>query len=262
LGNEKSEIIIDYQYKGYNPVQFGSETCTPGHYFGPHVRTHWLLHYIVYGCGKFERAGVTYDVHPGEMFVIRPYEETYYEADKNNPWRYIWIGFTTQEDDIAFLENPVIYCPEAGAIFEDMLRCGKMNNGRSAFLSAKIWELFSLLLNGGTFSAGYVEKALHCMNSEYMHNITVSKIADRLNINRSHLSELFKQQMGVSPQKYLINLRLEKAAELLTTYGESPSTVGISVGYPDLYHFSKMFKKHFGMSPRKYQQTHGREQEK
>jgi ABC-2 type transport system ATP-binding protein len=46
---------------------------------------------------------------------------------------------------------------------------------------------------------------------------------------------------------------LEKAAELLTVYGQSPSTAGISVGYPDLYHFSKIFKKHFGVSPREYQ---------
>ena len=47
--------------------------------------------------------------------------------------------------------------------------------------------------------------------------------------------------------------KAEKAAELLTVYGQSPSTAGISVGYPDLYHFSKIFKKHFGVSPREYQ---------
>lgn len=49
-----------------------------------------------------------------------------------------------------------------------------------------------------------------------------------------------------------MNLRMEKAAELMTVYGEKPSTAGASVGYPDIYHFSKMFKKHFGVSPREY----------
>ena len=87
----------------------------------------------------------------------------------------------------------------------------------------------------------------------YINGITIQQVADRLNINRSYLSDLFKKRMGISPQKYLIQLRLEKAAELLTVYGQSPSTAGISVGYPDLYHFSKIFKKHFGVSPREYQ---------
>ena len=154
------------------------------------------------------------------------------------------------------LKKPVVHCPGAGKIFEEMLQCGKLENGRTAFLCAKLWELFSILMEGGEPTVDYVQKALHCMNSEYVRGITVQQVAERLNINRSYLSEVFRERMGVSPQKYLIQLRLEKAAELLTVYGESPSTAGISVGYPDLYHFSKIFKQHFGVSPRKYQQMY------
>ncbi len=253
----KSEIVIDKHYKGYNPVQFGSENCEPGHFFGPSVRTHWLLHYVVQGFGTFVRDGITWAVKPGDIFVIPPYEETYYEADKKNPWRYIWIGFTADED-VSLLKEAIVHCPGAGGIFEEMLRCGKLENGRSAFLCGKLWELFSILMEGGEPSADYITKALNYMNSEYVHGITVQQVAERLNMNRSYFSELFKEQMGVSPQKYLINLRLERAAELLTVYGESPTTAGISVGYPDLYHFSKIFKQHFGLSPRKYQQLHNK----
>ena len=252
------EIVIDQHYKGYNPVQFGSESCSPGHFFGPSVRTHWLLHYVVYGFGTFVRDGVSRAVKPGDIFVIPPYEETYYEADVKNPWRYIWIGFTAEEDVPPLLKNAIIHCPEAGSLFEDMLRCGKLENGRSAFLCAKIWELFSILLEEGGTSADYVEKALSYMNAEYINDITVQQIAESLGLNRSYFSELFSRQMGVSPQKYLINLRLERAAELLTVYGESPATAGLSVGYPDIYHFSKIFKKHFGLSPRNYQQMYRR----
>lgn len=258
MRRDRPEIVIDQHYKGYNPVQFGSESCDPGHSFGPSVRRHWLLHYVVYGFGIFEREGVRYSVKPGDIFVIPPYEETYYEADEKNPWRYIWIGFTTQEAVPAALENAVVHCPEAGIVFEDMLRCGKMENGRSAFLCAKIWELFSILLEEGGPCAGYVEKAISYMNAEYINDITVRQIAERLGLNRSYFSGLFSRQMGVSPQKYLIHLRLERAAELLTVYGESPATAGFSVGYPDIYHFSKVFKQHFGVSPRRYQQLYGR----
>jgi len=256
MSRTKSEIVIDHGYKGFNPIQFGSETCEPGHSFGPSVRTHWLLHYVVYGFGYFERDGVRWEVKPGDMFVIPPYEETYYEADLVRPWRYIWIGFSADEIFGPIADQAVIHCPGAGNIFEDMLRCNKLENGRTAYLTAKIWELFSALLEQGEPAADYVQKALSFMNAEYINGITVQQISDILNLDRSYFTTIFKAQMGIAPQKYLINLRLERAAKLLTEYGESPSTAGISVGYPDLYHFSKMFKLHFGVSPRQYRQRY------
>lgn len=53
----KDEIIINQNYSGLNPVQFGSEKCRSGWAYGPYVRTFWLLHYIVSGFGTFERDG-------------------------------------------------------------------------------------------------------------------------------------------------------------------------------------------------------------
>lgn len=206
----KSEIVIDQHYKDFSPMQFGSETCDPGHFFGPSVRTHWLLHYIVYGFGRFERDSISYPVKPGDIFVIPPYEKTYYEADQKKPWRYIWIGFTTDQSVPEQLLKPIIHCPSAGKIFEEMLQCEKMGNGRTAFLCAKLWEFFSILLDNAKSDTDYVQKAISCINAEYINGITIRQVADRLNINRSYLSDLFKKRMGISPQKYLIQLRLEK----------------------------------------------------
>ena len=131
-----SEMIINTHYDGLNPVQLGYEKCSPHHSYGPAVRTHWLLHYVVYGFGKFERDGVTWSVNPGDIFVIPPYEETYYEADRQKPWRYILIGFHAKESLTSVFDQPVIRCHGVGNIFEDMLRCDKMENGRSALLSS------------------------------------------------------------------------------------------------------------------------------
>lgn len=248
---EHFEIVIDKQYDGLNPVQFGWATCPPNHSWGPAVRTHWLLHYVVSGFGKFIRKGKTYDVGPGQIFVIPPYLEAYYEADAKHPWHYIWIGFTMTAPLEAF-SKPVISCPDAGAIFDEMQSCCNMENGRSAYLSACIWKLASLLLEHSKSKPDYVEKALHCIRSEYASGITVQSIADRLGLNRSYFYTIFTERVGVSPSEYLMNVRLNKAAELMTVYGEKPSKAANSVGYDDLYHFSKIFKKHFGVSPREY----------
>jgi AraC-like DNA-binding protein len=247
-----NEIIIDQQYAGLNPMQFGYEDCVPGHFYGPAVRTHWLLHYVVAGKGRFEREGKSYPLSAGDLFIIPPYLETYYQADERDPWRYIWIGFTTESPLPAPLSEPVLRLPGAAAVFEEMKGCSRLEKGRSAFLAARLWELFSLLLEQGEGEIDYVEKALNLIHSEYMNPLSVQEIAHRLGLDRCYFSTLFKDRIGLPPLQYLIRFRMEKAAELMVDYGESASTAGASVGYPDLYHFSKAFKAHFGVSPRAY----------
>ncbi len=61
---------------------------------------------------------------------------------------------------------------------------------------------------------------------------------------------IFKSETGNAPIRYLINIRLEKAKELLEGgYEGSIQEVAAQVGYDDAYHFSKLFKKRYGISP-------------
>ena len=65
-----------------------------------------------------------------------------------------------------------------------------------------------------------------------------------------YISKIFKSETGDTPIRHLINIRLEKAKELLENgYKGSIQEVAASVGYDDAYHFSKLFKKHYGVSP-------------
>ncbi len=244
-------IITNEGYKGLNPMLFGYENCEKSHYFGPAVRTHWLIHFVVSGFGFYKIADRQYNVGPGEMFVIPPYEETFYKADGEKPWSYIWIGFTSDEKLPVQLSD-TIRCPQALGIFNSMKKCSEISSGRSAFLTARLWDLFSLLLSDEKSDEDYIEKALDCIHSEYMTPITVEQIARRLNLDRSYFSVLFKKKTGVSPKQYLLNYRMSIAASLITENCKSVSVAACSVGYTDIYNFSKMFKRCYGMSPSEY----------
>lgn len=250
------EMIVDQQYPGLNPVQFGYEVNDPSHGFGPTVREYWLLHYVVSGFGVYELNGKTYHIGPGEIFFIPPFVRTYYKADDKKPWYYIWIGFTTDYELPSQFEQPVINFPEAGDLFEEMKNCQYMENGKNAFLSGCLWKLMGMFLDQTKPKYDFIDKAISFIHAEYSNPITIQEIAKHLNLDRRYFSGAFSKRVGSSPQQYLVNLRLTKAAELMIKHGEKPSTAAASVGYTDLYQFSKMFKQHFGMSPREYVKHH------
>ncbi len=247
-------IVKDEKYKDLNPVQFGYEACEKSHFFGPAVRTHWLIHFVASGCGIYKIGQRSYNVKSGEMFVIPPFVETYYEADKENPWSYIWIGFTG-DGKLPVPLSDVILCPEAITIFNAMKKSEDYTLGRSAYLSARLWDLFSLLSEENSKEPDYIERALEFIHSEYMHDITVEQIAKSLSLDRTYFAVIFKNKVGLSPKRYIINYRMNIASSLLKKNDVSVSVVANSVGYSDLYTFSKMFKLHFGISPKKYKET-------
>lgn len=250
-----SDTVIESGFSDINPMQFGYENCKSAHFYGPAVRTHWLIHYVVSGCGIFKIGKNVYKVGAGEMFVIPPFVETYYAADNKTPWDYIWIGFTTKGELPVQLED-TIYCPEAEPIFQKMKKCIENENGRTAFLCARIWDLFAVILEDKKVKLDYIEKALNCIHSEYMNGITVQDIADKLNLNRSYFSMIFKEKTGVTPVKYLIDYRMKIAASLMVKRGMTVTVAANSVGYSDIFNFSKMFKRSYGIPPRKYIQQY------
>ncbi len=247
--------VVNRGYSGVNPRDVGAEYCRPSHHFGPAVRQYLLLHYVVSGSGRFTVAGRQYELSASDVFIIRPHEVTFYQASKTDPWHYIWLGFEVDSKEIfsCFTRKDVIKKSNFGDIFASLLEFKDDGPAFESFLCSKIWEIISRLQQSGPKpSSGYTEKATAIIETEYMHGITVGDIAGRLNLDRSYFSTLFKAEKGISPQQYICELRLKKAAELIKNHGCSVTVAANSTGYTDIFNFSKMFKKRYGVSPAAY----------
>lgn len=73
-----------------------------------------------------------------------------------------------------------------------------------------------------------------------------------------YLCRLFRNEMHTTPHKYLANLRLQTAADILRiATGKSITEVARMCGYQDPLYFSRMFKKKYGVSPREYARQDG-----
>ena len=243
-------LLSDQHFRDINPVDCGWERCEPSHSFGPTARMYWLLHFVVSGSGVFESGGVRHPVRGGQMFVIRPLETTFYQADEHDPWEYIWIGFTTALTLPAPLrEQAVVQHSGLGSLFSSVLRLRTMTQGRELFLCGQVYQLLSLLSERQPLENDYVEQAQTYLASNYMQDVSISGLAARLGLNRSYFSTLFRQQTGFSPQQYLLRCRMEHARELLCSHAFTPGEAALAVGYPDIFAFSRMFKRYYGVSP-------------
>lgn len=79
-----------------------------------------------------------------------------------------------------------------------------------------------------------------------------SALCESTGLSYSYFKESFINRYGVPPVKYLTNMRLEYAKELLVTKRYSISEIADMCGYENVYYFSSVFKKHIGVSPKKY----------
>ena len=89
-------------------------------------------------------------------------------------------------------------------------------------------------------------------------DISVADIADSCKIHRNYLGKIFRENLGTSPQEFLINFRMKKSVQLLTATKLSIKDIGNAVGYPNRLHFSRASKSVYGMSPREYRSRHYR----
>jgi two-component system response regulator YesN len=98
-----------------------------------------------------------------------------------------------------------------------------------------------------------LEKAKYYIKNNFGDSdLSIQKLADHLHISPSYMSMIFKKDAGLTFLKYLVNIRLETAKELLGNTDLKTSQIAEKIGYPEINYFSYFFKKNFGMSPREY----------
>ena len=72
----------------------GCSKTEPLHSFGPALKPHYLIHFILSGKGVFSTGENEYPLEAGYGFLITPEELAFYQADAEEPWTYLWVGFS------------------------------------------------------------------------------------------------------------------------------------------------------------------------
>lgn len=264
--------IINDEGFDISVYQCGMEKCKKSHSYGPAIRDHYLIHFVLEGSGVFYVNGKSYRIKKNQGFLICPSVVTYYEADNEEPWVYTWIGFKGIKAEnylkLANLdqENPVFECTEVAFVqkcFEDMRKSTELKYGRELrlqglliiFLSELIEEAGKNIIISSNYKEMYIKKSLQFVENNYSSKISISEMAKSAGLNKNYFSTFFRENIGVTPQQYIIKYRINKACELMRNEGLNIGDISRSVGYDDTLGFSKIFKKDKGISPKKYREN-------
>lgn len=87
-------------------------------------------------------------------------------------------------------------------------------------------------------------------------NFSVDQLADYLDISKSYLSKLYKDETGESVWNFVIALRIAKAKEMLVNTNYTNYDIAKTIGYTSEYHFSRVFKKNVGVPPSTYKKLY------
>ncbi|OPH54789.1 hypothetical protein BC351_30550 [Paenibacillus ferrarius] len=92
----------------------------------------------------------------------------------------------------------------------------------------------------------------HELKTHYRRKWTNVEMAAFINVHEDYMSKLFKDSMGMSPNKYLQSIRHQQAKRLLRETDDKIEAIAMEIGYEDFHYFSRMFKKWEGISAQQY----------
>ncbi len=253
-------------------VHCGRQQCTPGYTYNHKIPNEYHVHFILDGKGILEVNDKLYHLKKDDIFLIPKGHPIHYFADDENPWEYMWITFDG-EMAAAYLnhmeltaDSPMIHSTIPNKVYvpliQKILDTNELTFANEIKRVGYLYEIISTIIEAQSAAKAeknqydypgstYVDYALQYIKFNYDH-IKVNDIAQYIGINRSYLTAVFKKQLNISPQEYLVSFRLKKAAELLSTTNMSIQDISASIGYKNAMTFSKMFKQTYGICPKNY----------
>ncbi len=254
----------------------GCSQTQPLHSFGPAAKPHYVIHYVLSGKGIFRFHDKEYRLEAGYGFLIQPGELAFYQADQEDPWCYLWVGFagSRAEEYLNAMglngRHPIFACDRSEELYaavKDMMEHNTFGVANDLRRNGQLGVFLSIIAESAGVVDGdeedkgnqYVKKAVSFIQSNYCNPIKVTDVAEYVCINRSYLYTLFQNYLGLSPQQFLAVFRLTRAKELLESTDYSIESIALSCGYSDAMVFTKAFRGLKGVSPSQYRKESRKE---
>ena len=262
---------------GYTHVLPGEEYPDhehPNEYYFTWNRGRVLQEYqlilITQGKGEFESATCRRKaVQSGNVLLLFKNEWHRYRPLKETGWQEYWIGFDGEYAEHIFsgssfsTTQPVLTVGEdemiSGIVFKVFEWLENQVTGHEKVVAsyipvilAKLETLIRQKPLSGKNAESKVKKYQLALQERFYKNPDLEATALELGVSYSWIRKIFKRFIGISPNQYVLKLKLQKARDMLVLSHKPVKLVALECGFSSPYYFSRYFKEECGMAPREY----------
>lgn len=278
---EESRFAAGFAIEELNPTFLFTWTGTRESGKDEEYHSHDIVEmaFVMSGTGRYRADGEVFSIREGDLLIFNPgvKHQALYCPDAEIHATEFFVGFS----DVQFQGIPMNTMPlpdgalllhTTGELRRKLYRIITLmqeekavyRQGRYFMMKAYLMQMILLVIReqcepvelskGRAFESAskkyVVEQIISYFEDHYSEKISLDQIAENMYLSPFYISKIFKSETGDTPIRRLIDIRLEKAMELLEDgWQGSIQEVAAKVGYDDAYHFSKLFKKRYGISP-------------
>lgn len=262
LNSEKNDYL--------NLLQVGWDKCTPNYTYS-NYRDMYIIHYVKSGFGTIECENEAHTVGAGDSFIFRPNVLTVHSASSTDPYEFYFFAFDGKLakkliERTVFRNGKVAVSAPSDNLCWLIKEAAENLSVSSQTQFKKLEYLFKLISH---YDISNVTDILQNASPREIHreivynvkkyiqfnfsnSIKISDISAQLNINRSHLYRIFKQDTGKSIEEYLVSIRMNEARRLLQETDLSAKRISEIVGYLHYSSFFNAFEHYCGTTPQQY----------
>lgn len=217
----------------------------------------------LYGKAEYVFGDYSFTAEPGGIIYLA--KGSIYEIRVFEKSKFICIDFDFEEEESG-LKKSNIFGTDSEYVASEFKKIFNVWNEKNLWYVSQTFSVLYTLYTEAlkAENCAYSKKnrlfskiRSYVLSNYKKHNFSVFDAACEFGISETYLRRLFKENLCVSPIKYINDLKLEAAKGMLAVSNYTISEIAQSVGFDDPYYFSRFFKKETGISPSEYRKNFG-----